>query len=123
MPITNATLKAQATNLVEYNDTAVLTCSASTGSHLYYDWRKNNSVVVAGEGVQLSDGGATLTMVGVSRYDEGPFICIIMNNISSGVTNPVNLNISCELFFFVFVAVFVVDKTNYKTTITCTFSA
>lgn len=96
MPISNVTLRANAANLVEFNDTAVLMCSVLNGSSLSYDWLKGSSEVTAGEGVQFSDGGATLTMVRVTRYDEGSFRCNVSNGVSSEISLPVHLNISCE---------------------------
>ncbi|KAF3839308.1 hypothetical protein F7725_018025 [Dissostichus mawsoni] len=67
VPISNVSLTASATDLVEFNDTAV----------------------AAGAGVQLSDGGATLTMVGVTRYDEGSYRCNVSNApIAAVVVNP-----------------------------------
>ncbi|XP_035528094.1 carcinoembryonic antigen-related cell adhesion molecule 1 [Morone saxatilis] len=94
VPISNVTLRANATNLVEFNDTAVLMCTVSNGSSLSYVWLKGNSVVTAGGGVQLSDGGATLIIVRVTRYDEGPFRCNVSNGISQEISLPVHLNIS-----------------------------
>lgn len=96
VPISNVTLTANATNLVEFNDTAVFMCSVSNGTSLTYVWLKNGSVVTASGGVQFSDGGAILTIVGVTRYDEGPFRCNVSNGISHEISLPVHLNISCE---------------------------
>lgn len=95
VPISNVTLRAQATNLVEFNDTAVLMCSVFNGSSLSYVWLNGSSVVTPSGGAQLSDGGATLTMR-VTRYDEGPFRCNASNGISYEISPPVHLNISCE---------------------------
>ncbi|XP_075965820.1 cell adhesion molecule CEACAM5-like [Anarhichas minor] len=94
VPISGVTLRANATNLVEFNDTAVLTCSVLNGSSLSYVWLKGSSVVTAGGGVQLSDGGATLTMVRVTRYYEGSFRCNVSNGLSHESSLPVYLNIS-----------------------------
>lgn len=94
VPISNVTLRANATNLVEFNDTAVLTCSVLNGSSLSYAWLKGSSVVIAGGGVQFSDGGATLTIVRVTRYDEGPFRCNVSNGVSQEMSLSVHLNIS-----------------------------
>ncbi|KAM7421163.1 hypothetical protein PAMA_015360 [Pampus argenteus] len=94
VPISNVTLKANATNLVEFNDTAVLTCSVSNGTSLSYTWLKGSSVVTASDGVEFSDGSATLTIPRVTRYDEGPFRCNVSNGISHEISLPVHLNIS-----------------------------
>lgn len=97
MPISGVTLRANAINLVEFNDTAVLTCSVLNGSSLSYAWLKGDSEVTEGGGVQFSNGNATLTMVGVTRYDEGPFRCNVSNGLGHEISLPVRLNISCEL--------------------------
>nr|XP_046254230.1 carcinoembryonic antigen-related cell adhesion molecule 1 [Scatophagus argus] len=94
VPVSNVTLRAQKTNLVEFNDTAVLMCSVSSGTSLSYAWLKGSSVVTAGDGIQLSNEGATLTIVGVTRYDAGPFMCNVSNGVSHETSPPVHLNIS-----------------------------
>lgn len=96
VPISNVTLKASETNLVEFNDTAVLMCSVSKGTSLSYVWMNGSSVVTAGGGVQFSNGGANLTIAMVTRYDKGPFTCNVSNGISHEISAPVQLNISCE---------------------------
>lgn len=94
VPISNVSLEANETNLVEFNDTAVFMCSVSNGSSLSYVWLNGSSVVTTREGVQLSDGGARLTVVGVTRYDKGPFRCNVSNGISNEISVSVLLNIS-----------------------------
>uniref|UniRef100_A0A8C2ZKQ0 Ig-like domain-containing protein n=1 Tax=Cyclopterus lumpus TaxID=8103 RepID=A0A8C2ZKQ0_CYCLU len=94
VPISNVTLRANATNLVEFNDTAVLTCSVLTGSSLSYVWLNGSDVVTLGAGVQLSDGNATLTMSRVNRNDAGPYRCNVSNGVSHESSLPVYLNIS-----------------------------
>lgn len=94
-PVSNVTLRAQATNLVEFNDTAVLMCSVSNGSSPSYMWLNDSAKVMAnGSSVQLKDGGATLMMVGVTRNDMGPFRCNVSNDISYEISAPLSLNIS-----------------------------
>ncbi|XP_043974050.1 carcinoembryonic antigen-related cell adhesion molecule 5-like isoform X1 [Gambusia affinis] len=93
-PISNVTLSAQRTNLVEFNDTAVFNCSVSTGSSLSYEWLAGNSTISSRAGVQLSNGGATLRIVGVTRYDQGSYRCNVSNGLGYEVSPPVYLNIS-----------------------------
>ncbi|XP_056142091.1 carcinoembryonic antigen-related cell adhesion molecule 1 [Lampris incognitus] len=93
-PISNVSLRANATSLVESNDTAVLTCSVAQGSSLSYQWLNGSSEVTAGGAILISDGGRTLTIVNVTRYDKGPFKCNVSNDISADVSQPVYLNIS-----------------------------
>ncbi|XP_034729098.1 carcinoembryonic antigen-related cell adhesion molecule 1 [Etheostoma cragini] len=94
VPISNVSVRANATNLVEFNDTAVLMCSVLNGSSLSFVWLNGSSVVATGSMVQLSNGGATLTIVSVTRYDQGPFRCNASNGVSQEVSLPVLLNIS-----------------------------
>ncbi|XP_039661098.1 carcinoembryonic antigen-related cell adhesion molecule 5-like isoform X4 [Perca fluviatilis] len=94
VPISNVTLRANATNLVEFNNTAVLMCSVLYGSSLSYVWLNGSSVVTTGGMAQLSNGGTTLTIVSVTRYDQGPFMCNVSNGVSQAVSLPVLLNIS-----------------------------
>ncbi|XP_042345094.1 carcinoembryonic antigen-related cell adhesion molecule 5-like [Plectropomus leopardus] len=94
VPVSGVTLTANTTNLVEFNDTAVLMCSALSGSSLSYAWLKGSSEVTAGGGIQLSDGGTTLTLVSVTRDDVGPFRCNVSNGLSHEISPPVSLNIS-----------------------------
>lgn len=97
VPVSNVTARAQATNLVEFNDTAVLMCSVSNGSSLSYMWLNDSAKVMANGGsVQLTDGGATLMMVGVARKEVGPFRCNVSNDINYEISTPVSLNISCK---------------------------
>lgn len=83
------------TNLVEFNDTVTFTCNAS-GTPLWFSWQNRSSIVTAGGRVELRNGGRELFINGVMRYDEGPFKCLVENNISKVETNQTNLNISCE---------------------------
>ncbi|XP_044064748.1 carcinoembryonic antigen-related cell adhesion molecule 1 isoform X2 [Siniperca chuatsi] len=94
VPISNVTVRANATNLVEFIDTAVLMCSVAHGTYPSYVWLNGSSVVTASEGVQLSNGNATLTIVRVTHYDDGLFRCNVSNGISHEISLPVYLNIS-----------------------------
>ncbi|XP_076008739.1 cell adhesion molecule CEACAM5-like [Genypterus blacodes] len=92
--ISNVTLRANSVNLVEFNDTAVLNCTVSSGSSLSYAWLKGSAVLTASAGVEFGDGGATLTMVNVTRDDYGPFRCNVSNGVSHEMSQPLYLNIS-----------------------------
>nr|XP_046155728.1 hemicentin-1-like isoform X5 [Oncorhynchus gorbuscha] len=92
-PISNVTLRANATDLVELNDTAIFTCSVSSGTSLSYRWLNGSSEVTASDHVRLGGGYRTLTIVSVTRYDEGPFRCEVTNGISNGTSQPIGLNI------------------------------
>uniref|UniRef100_A0A8C7ITP3 Ig-like domain-containing protein n=1 Tax=Oncorhynchus kisutch TaxID=8019 RepID=A0A8C7ITP3_ONCKI len=92
-PISNVTLRANATVLVELNDTAMFTCSVSSGTSLSYRWLNGSSEVTASDRVRLGGGNSTLTIVSVTRHDEGPFRCEVINGISNGTSQPIGLNV------------------------------
>uniref|UniRef100_A0AAZ3Q0A8 Ig-like domain-containing protein n=1 Tax=Oncorhynchus tshawytscha TaxID=74940 RepID=A0AAZ3Q0A8_ONCTS len=92
-PISNVTLRANATDLVELNDTAIFTCSVSSGTSLSYRWMNGSSEVAASDRVWLGVGNSTLSIVSVTRYDEGPFRCEVINGISNGTSQPIGLNV------------------------------
>ncbi|KAF7227050.1 transcript variant X3 [Nothobranchius furzeri] len=92
--ISNVTLSAKSTNLVEFKDSAVLTCSISAGTSLTFWWLEGNSAISGGGGVQLSNGNATLTIMNVTRLNQGPFRCNVSNGLGFEVSPSVQLNIS-----------------------------
>nr|XP_057909090.1 carcinoembryonic antigen-related cell adhesion molecule 5-like [Doryrhamphus excisus] len=93
-PITGVTLTANASHLVEFNDTAVLTCAVSTGTSLSFTWLNDTSELTADGNVQISEDGSQLTIAEVTRYDQGPFKCNVFNGISQGIDQQVSFDIS-----------------------------
>uniref|UniRef100_A0A673CQM5 Carcinoembryonic antigen-related cell adhesion molecule 5-like n=1 Tax=Sphaeramia orbicularis TaxID=375764 RepID=A0A673CQM5_9TELE len=43
---------------------------------------------------------STMTIVSVTRYDQGPFRCFAFNLVSDGTSDPVTFTISCELLTY-----------------------
>uniref|UniRef100_A0A8C7EZ87 Ig-like domain-containing protein n=1 Tax=Oncorhynchus kisutch TaxID=8019 RepID=A0A8C7EZ87_ONCKI len=87
------TSSSNATDLVELNDTAIFTCSVSSGTSLSYRWMNGSSEVAASDRVRLGVGNSTLSIVSVTRYDEGPFRCEVINGISNGTSQPIGLKV------------------------------
>ncbi|XP_020326669.1 carcinoembryonic antigen-related cell adhesion molecule 1 isoform X1 [Oncorhynchus kisutch] len=81
-PVSKMTITANNIDLVEFNSSVSLSCSSS-GTSLSYRWLNGSSEFTASDGVQLDDGNSTLTIVRVTRYDQGPFWCIVSNPINS----------------------------------------
>uniref|UniRef100_A0A8C9VDG1 Ig-like domain-containing protein n=1 Tax=Scleropages formosus TaxID=113540 RepID=A0A8C9VDG1_SCLFO len=93
--VSNVAVRANATDLVEFNDTVSVKCFAN-GSSLTFQWLNGSSHITVSERVQLSDNNRTLTISNVLRSDGHSISCNVSNIISSNMSTPLILNISCK---------------------------
>uniref|UniRef100_A0A3Q2XWK7 Ig-like domain-containing protein n=1 Tax=Hippocampus comes TaxID=109280 RepID=A0A3Q2XWK7_HIPCM len=93
--ISNVVIAASSTDVEELSGSVRLSCS-SAGSFPTFVWRNGSAELAAGDGVHIDGKGAVVTILNVSRYDEGPYTCHVFNNFSNATSRPLKLSISCE---------------------------
>ncbi|XP_008963093.2 carcinoembryonic antigen-related cell adhesion molecule 5 isoform X3 [Pan paniscus] len=79
-------------NPVEDEDAVALTCEPEIQNTTYLWWVNNQSLPVSPR-LQLSNDNRTLTLLGVTRNDVGPYECGIQNELSVDHSDPVILNV------------------------------
>ncbi|XP_055083579.1 carcinoembryonic antigen-related cell adhesion molecule 5-like isoform X4 [Periophthalmus magnuspinnatus] len=93
-PVSNVRVTVNSSDLVEFNSSVTLSCSADGANSTTFLWLNGSTEVTASDRVHLTDGGATLTITTVGRYDQGPFTCKVSNPVSSSISDPVQLSIN-----------------------------
>ncbi|XP_055006462.1 carcinoembryonic antigen-related cell adhesion molecule 8-like [Boleophthalmus pectinirostris] len=93
-PVSNVRVTVSSSDLVEFNSSVTLSCSADGINLTTFLWFNGTSEVTLSDRVHLTDGGATLTIATVWRYDQGPFTCKVSDPFSSSTSAPAEVSIS-----------------------------
>ena len=82
---------------VKERENLTLFCNAS-GSSLRISWEKNGSGINPSEDsrILLSRDNVQLTIVNVSRKDNGAYQCVASNEVGSATSNAAIVNVQCE---------------------------
>nr|XP_023659141.1 carcinoembryonic antigen-related cell adhesion molecule 5-like [Paramormyrops kingsleyae] len=92
-PVSDVIIQANATELVEFNDSVSLTCSAS-GSSPTFHWLNGSSDIIVSERVHLSADNRTFTISPVLRFDQEPIYCSVTNIVSNTTRKAISININ-----------------------------
>ncbi|XP_056457886.1 carcinoembryonic antigen-related cell adhesion molecule 5-like [Gadus chalcogrammus] len=91
--VSGVTVTPNTTELLEFSSSVRISCHVSTGTSLSYLWMNGSSeITVPSDRVQVGDGGTTLTILNVTRYDRGPYTCNVSNLISTQKSAPLTLH-------------------------------
>uniref|UniRef100_A0A8C5FRL6 Ig-like domain-containing protein n=2 Tax=Gadus morhua TaxID=8049 RepID=A0A8C5FRL6_GADMO len=92
--VSSVSVTPNTTELLEFNSSVRISCHVSTGTSLSYLWMNGSSeITVSSDRVQVGDGGTSLTILNVTRYDRGPYTCNVSNPVSNDVGRPLTLTI------------------------------
>ncbi|XP_048476638.1 carcinoembryonic antigen-related cell adhesion molecule 5-like isoform X2 [Rhincodon typus] len=88
--ISKPEITANASQLVEHKDTAILKCGVSGNWHSL-KWSRDQLALLHGENMELSERNKTLTIKAVNRSDAGNYTCKVESLFSSKESDPFQL--------------------------------
>ncbi|XP_059522338.1 carcinoembryonic antigen-related cell adhesion molecule 6-like isoform X25 [Myotis daubentonii] len=94
-PVGKPSIRASNVTVTEHKDAVVLTCLTNdTGISIW--WLFKNQSLLLTDRMKLSQGNSTLTIDPVRREDAGDYHCEVFNLVSSGISEPLRLDVQSE---------------------------
>ncbi|XP_059523252.1 carcinoembryonic antigen-related cell adhesion molecule 1-like [Myotis daubentonii] len=94
-PVGKPSIRASHATVTEHKDAVVLTCLTNDRG-ISIRWLFENQNLLLTDRMKLSQDNSTLTIDPVRREDAGGFQCEVFNPVSSGISEPLRLDVQSE---------------------------
>ncbi|XP_059522316.1 carcinoembryonic antigen-related cell adhesion molecule 5-like isoform X5 [Myotis daubentonii] len=95
-PVGKPSIRASNVTVTEHKDAVVLTC-LTNDTGISIQWLFKNQSLLLTDRMKLSQDNSTLTIDPVRREDAGDYHCEVFNLVSSGISEPLRLDVQSSL--------------------------